>query len=328
VASESGRDATGQALAAALAAPDAMTPDRGPAGAPRTDPPFVQVHLSGHAKGAFTGAANALPGLVREADGGTLVLDEIGELPLSLQPKLLRVLEERTIRPVGAAADAAVSVRFVGTTNADLHLLSRKGRFRADLLGRLSAWTIAVPGLDARRPDLIDLADAVAPRARADGVRSSGVLSAARPWHVVLDARSIEKLLLVEWQFNLRSLQAVLVQIDQRLTEGRSPIQATDAALDDAGLVRADRGAALPGHSARLATPPGLAATERYAQVPPPVAAWRPDAALLRSLLAEHKGSIERVAEALGRNRRQVYRWMQYAGISEQELRSVRRKEP
>lgn len=300
--------------------------------------PLFEAHLFGHAKGAFTGAAGALTGLVREADGGTLVLDEIGELALPLQAKLLRLLEDNTVRPVGGGVDLPVQVRFVCTTNADLTQRARAGLFRADLLGRLQAHRVVLPPLAARRPDLMALADAVAPLAPP-----------GRLWRTALDARAVERLLLAEFPFNLRSLQAMLVAAQQRIADGGPPGEALERSLQEWNAVAAAAAEAQPSatsprsHGAKAPTAPPLAAqraglpavgaggTQRYGEVPalpavapPPAQRWRPDAELLRRLLTEHHGSIEHVAQALGRDRRQVYRWLQYAGINESELRTLR----
>src|SRR6266850_1814981 len=129
---------------------------------PRSAAPFVPVNcgaipeglieseLFGHAKGAFTGA--------QAAKDGTLFLDEIGELPLSLQVKLLRVIQERRIRPVGDNSDADVDVRLVAATNRDLAAEVRAGRFREDLYYRLNVVEIRVPALRERREDVLPLA--------------------------------------------------------------------------------------------------------------------------------------------------------------------------
>ena len=117
---------------------------------------LLESRLFGHAKGAFTGATEARRGLFREADGGTLFLDEIGELPGELQGVLLRVLQEGRILPVGER-ETKVDVRVVAATNRDLATLVREGRFREDLFWRLSAVTLEVPPLRARKEDFRSL---------------------------------------------------------------------------------------------------------------------------------------------------------------------------
>jgi two-component system response regulator PilR (NtrC family) len=120
---------------------------------------LMESELFGHEKGAFTGAAGRHTGLFREADGGTLLLDEIGELPLNLQVKLLRVLQERKIRPVGGTAELPVDVRLIAATNRDLEKEVAAGRFRKDLFYRLNVIPIEVPPLRARKEDVPALID-------------------------------------------------------------------------------------------------------------------------------------------------------------------------
>ncbi|RUM51055.1 MAG: sigma-54-dependent Fis family transcriptional regulator [Hydrogenothermus sp.] len=132
----------------------------------RKDKPFVAVNcaaipddlleseLFGYKKGAFTGADRDKKGLIEEANGGTLFLDEIGELPLSLQAKLLRFLEERKIRPLGSTKEIEVDVRIISATNRDLKKEMEKGNFREDLYYRLSTITIYIPPLRERKEDI------------------------------------------------------------------------------------------------------------------------------------------------------------------------------
>jgi len=133
---------------------------------PRCDAPFVAVNcgaipdnlleseLFGHEKGAFTGAATRHQGLIVEADGGTLFLDEIGDMPLALQVKLLRLLQEREVRPVGAAKSRPVDIRVVSATHRDLEVLMHEGQFREDLFYRLNVVTLQLPSLSERREDI------------------------------------------------------------------------------------------------------------------------------------------------------------------------------
>lgn len=137
----------------------------------RSEQPFIAVNCAGipaelmeseffgHAAGAFTGARNARQGLFKEADGGTLLLDEIAEMPLLLQAKLLRVLQEGKIRPVGSDQEYSIDVRILAATHQDLEQKVEAGSFRADLFYRLETFSLQVPPLRERADDLELLAD-------------------------------------------------------------------------------------------------------------------------------------------------------------------------
>lgn len=120
---------------------------------------LIESELFGHEKGSFTGATHSKPGLFLAADGGTLFLDEIGELPLAVQVKLLRALQQRTVRTVGGTEDIEVDVRIVAATNRDLEVEVREGRFREDLFYRLNVIGLKVPPLRKRREDILLLAE-------------------------------------------------------------------------------------------------------------------------------------------------------------------------
>ncbi len=120
-------------------------------------PELIESELFGHLKGAFTGAQKARDGLFSYADGGTLFLDEISEMPLMMQAKLLRALEEKTIRPVGSERETPVDVRIVAATNRNLEAEKDLGNFRADLFYRLNVVKLSIPALRERREDIMPL---------------------------------------------------------------------------------------------------------------------------------------------------------------------------
>ena len=121
-------------------------------------PDMIETELFGHLKGAFTGAEAGREGLFMHSQGGTLFLDEIGELPLAMQSKLLRVLEDRRVRPVGAEREVPIDLRFIFATNAQLEKEVEKGRFRSDLFFRINVMQIHLPPLKDRNDDVQDLA--------------------------------------------------------------------------------------------------------------------------------------------------------------------------
>ena len=141
------------------------------AASPRAERSFVRINcaalteslleseLFGHERGAFTGAVTAKPGLLEQADGGTMFLDEIGELSPGLQAKLLRVLEDREVRRVGATKGRALDVRFIAATNRDLPGEAQRGAFRSDLYFRLNGVSIRIPPLRERREEILPLAE-------------------------------------------------------------------------------------------------------------------------------------------------------------------------
>lgn len=182
-------------------------------------PTLIESELFGHTKGAFTGADKSRTGMFEAAQEGTLFLDEIGELPLEMQAKLLRVLQEREVRPVGAVHTRALDVRIVAATNRDLGAAVRAKEFREDLYFRLNVLAIRVPPLRERRQDVALLARTFLQRATS-GRRESVRLSPA----------ALEVLEKYEWPGNVRELQNCMERV-ALLCEG-AEIRPTDLLLD------------------------------------------------------------------------------------------------
>jgi DNA-binding NtrC family response regulator len=157
-------------------------------------PTLIESELFGYEKGAFTGALKARTGLFQSADGGTIFLDEIGELPLEMQAKLLRVLQEKEVRPVGSNQRTRVDVRVIAATNRDLEQEYRAGTFRKDLYFRLNVVTVHVPALRERRSDIPMLAHWFLERCVPG--RSVQVTNAA-----------MKSLLQYDWPGNVRELE-------------------------------------------------------------------------------------------------------------------------
>jgi two-component system response regulator AtoC len=160
---------------------------------------LLEAELFGHEKGSFTGATQTKPGLVEAAHGGTLLLDEVAELPLTTQAKLLRMLESREVTRVGAVTPRAVDVRFVAATNADLEARVRDGRFRSDLFYRLNGIAITIPPLRDRRSQIPSLVLAFVAGACTDNGHG--------PVRVAPDA--LRKLERYAWPGNVRELRNV-----------------------------------------------------------------------------------------------------------------------
>jgi DNA-binding NtrC family response regulator len=161
---------------------------------------MMESELFGHVRGAFTGAVSDKPGLIELADGGSVFLDEIGDLPLPLQAKLLRVLEDNEMRPVGGTLVKRVDMRFIAATNQNLETKVREGAFRKDLYYRLAVLTIPVPPLRQRTEDI----PAIARQLLADLGREMGKSGAA------LDASAMEELVAYGWPGNVRELRNVI----------------------------------------------------------------------------------------------------------------------
>ena len=157
---------------------------------------MIDSQLFGHRRGSFTGAYDNVPGLVRAADGGTLLLDEVGELDLQTQPKLLRLLENNEVQPLGAARPVTVDVRVVAATNVDLAGLVQGSRFRKDLFFRLNAVLLPIPPLRERRDDIPPLVHYFL---RRHGTEHD------RP-HLKLAERTLQCLLRYDWPGNVRQL--------------------------------------------------------------------------------------------------------------------------
>ena len=254
---------------------------------PRALGPFVAVdcgaiaegvlesELFGHARGAFTGAQASRRGLFEEASGGTLFLDEIGDVGPNLQARLLRALQEGTIRRVGTNEPVAVDVRVVAATNRDLAQAVKEGRFREDLYFRLNVVSIQIPPLRDRREDVPLLADHFAHKhGRPDGSRA--ISDGARDLLVAYD-----------WPGNVRELENVVARA---------------LALNPAGVILPED---LPDHirggRPEGAAPPGLALADR-----PALEEVERRYALL--VLTEAGGNKTRAAEILGIDRKTLYR--------------------
>jgi DNA-binding NtrC family response regulator len=161
---------------------------------------LLESQLFGHIKGSFTGAISSQEGLFQRARGGTIFLDEIGEMPLSLQPKLLRVLEEKTVLPVGSTAPVKVNVRILAASNRDLKAEVETGRFRDDLFYRLNVFEINIPPLRKRLDDLPGLVEHLIHRHNVE----------MKTNYKGVDSATMRILMSFPWKGNIRELDNVL----------------------------------------------------------------------------------------------------------------------
>ncbi len=244
---------------------------------------LLESELFGHVKGAFTGAVEHRKGLFQAADGGTLFLDEIGDMPLPLQVKLLRVLQERMVRPVGSSDSTGVDVRILSATHRNLDAAMADGSFREDLYYRLNVVTLALPLLVERREDIALLANHFL---QAIAARYQKKLNGFAP-----DA--LETLMMASWPGNVRQLYNVVEQV---------------CALSTAPLIPA----ALVQRALRV---PALEVL-RYAD-----AKQRFERDYLIQLLKLTDGNVTDAARLADRNRTEFYRLLQKNGLDPRRFR-------
>jgi DNA-binding NtrC family response regulator len=244
---------------------------------------LLESELFGYAKGAFTGAATEKKGLFEEADGGTLLLDEIGDMALLLQGKLLRVLQEGEIRRVGSATVRRVDVRILASTNRSLPDLISEGEFREDLFYRLNVIPVVIPPLRERREDIVPLCRRfLAASARKQGRQAQS-----------LSPEALKAVLAHDWPGNVRELENV---IERAVTLSSSP---EISAEEFRAIFTLGSAASRP-----PSTSPAGEATMRGAE----------REAILRAL-REAEGNQTRAAEALGMGRNTLWRKMKKYGI-------------
>ncbi len=265
---------------------------------------LLEAELFGYEKGAFTGAdSKGKAGLFEVADGGTVFLDEIGEMPLTLQTKLLRALQERRFRRVGGLVDVEVDVRVVAATNRDLRTEVAAGRFRQDLYFRLRVVPVVVPPLRDRPEDILPLADQLLKRLAPELGRPTLTLS--------VSAR--EAMVTYAWPGNVRELTNAIERAV--ITAETGEIRAGDLCMDEtlsdsAHLPMPMAAAAIPMHM-----PPTAAAANQAPTLPKGTICIPPgqrdlasiEAIVVRTVLDETGGQKSRAAELLGINRTTLY---------------------
>ena len=252
------------------------------AASPRNGKPFIAINcgalpeqlleseLFGHAKGAFTGAVSARDGLFKAAGGGTLFLDEIGDMPQALQVKLLRVLQERKVRPVGSDHDMDIDVRIISATHRDLPKAMEKKEFREDLFYRLNVVNLKIPALHQRTEDIPLLANHLLRQAA----------ERHKPQIRSFSVDAMKRLMAASWPGNVRQLVNV---VEQCVALSASPV------ISDALVAQA-----LSGENSAL---PTFAEARNQFELN-----------YLRKLLQMTKGNVTHAARLAGRNRTEFYK--------------------
>ncbi|HHL2559378.1 TPA: two-component system response regulator GlrR [Yersinia enterocolitica] len=231
---------------------------------------LLESELFGHAKGAFTGAVSSREGLFQAAEGGTLFLDEIGDMPLSLQVKLLRVLQERKVRPLGSNRDLSIDVRIISATHRDLPKAMAKNEFREDLYYRLNVVNLKIPALHERAEDIPLLANHL--------LRESA--KRHKPFVRSFSTDAMKRLMTASWPGNVRQLVNVIEQC----------VALTSAPVISEALVEQ----ALEGENTAL--PTFVEARNQF------------ELNYLRKLLQITKGNVTQAARMAGRNRTEFYK--------------------
>ena len=266
---------------------------------------LLEAEFFGYRKGAFTGANEDREGFVQAADGGTLFLDEIGDLPLAMQSKLLRVVQERSVRPVGAVAETPVNVRILSATHRDLAAEVAAGRFRQDLFYRLNVIQIRVPPLRERIEDLPLIATKVLERIAGD----AGVAPVPR-----LTTAALAHLARYAFPGNVRELENLLHRA-LALSSG-ALIDTADLGLPDAAFEESQLGALEP--LAELAADPVEALPPREVDLPSDLAAYLDEVEreILMRALARHRFNRTAAGTSLGLSLRQIRYRMARLGIT------------
>ena len=257
---------------------------------------LIENELFGHSKGAFTGALLEKQGLLLEADGGTLFLDEINSLSLSVQSKLLRVLQEQEFRPLGSTKRRTINVKIIAATNADLRHLVQTGQFREDLFYRLNVLSIALPPLRDRKEDICLLAN--------HALKVSGKEFAKA--NITLTSAAKAKLMSHVWPGNVRELQGVI---------HRAVAMASGETLDvyDLDLPESPK-PELNGPTMTLLSREGVSGNSSFQDMKAKVVEEF-ERAYLSELLAAHQGNISKAARAAKKERRAFQRLLMKHGL-------------
>jgi DNA-binding NtrC family response regulator len=255
---------------------------------------LLESELFGYRKGAFSGATCDKPGLFQSAEGGTLLLDEIGDMPADSQAKLLRVLQSRSVTPLGAVDPEPTNVRVLAATHRDLHALQGSGEFRADLYARLGDYVVRLPSLRERKEDILTLALRFLHEQHSEPPRMS--------------VGFVSELLEYDWPYNVRELESC---IKRSLTVREGDL------LRRRDLPEAIRQRARNTADASLR----MAAVSRESVTPP---AEAPSEQELRALLAIHRGNVSALAREFGKARMQVHRWLSRYALDPESFRSER----
>ncbi|MFT7623316.1 MAG: transcriptional regulator with GAF, ATPase, and Fis domain [Myxococcota bacterium] len=254
---------------------------------------LLESELFGHVRGAFTGAARDKPGLFEEADGGTVFLDEIGEMPAAMQAKMLRVLQDGEVRRVGATRSMHVDARVVSATHRDLRVHVEEGTFRADLMYRLNAVTIRIPALRERGDDIALLAHVLlGKQARR-----------AKKRHPGFSPDALAALLSHPFPGNVRELQNEVLR-SVALTPDGTPIPL--AALSD-GVARPVTGNVVVGPPIGQSPPPGPEPLKKSVE--------RAECAAVEAALQRTGGNVSAAARELGLTRPGLYKVMERLGL-------------
>ena len=266
---------------------------------PRHDKPFVAINcgalpeqlleseLFGHARGAFTGAVSNREGLFQAAEGGTLFLDEIGDMPVALQVKLLRVLQERKVRPLGSNRDIEINVRIISATHRDLPKAMARGEFREDLFYRLNVIHLLLPPLRERREDIALLANHFLQKFSAENQRDM----------IEIDPAAMSRLTAWPWPGNIRELSNVIE---------RAVVMSTGAVIFAEDLPAPFRQPVSKGGEVKAAQPGERNLKEEIK---------REERRIIMEVLEQQEGNRTRSALMLGISRRALMYKLQEYGI-------------